>query len=744
MLMPLCGETIFSRPDLSGDNSLLFMAEHRDSYGRGNFRVLVKTSLETDETLLLTHYPEKHFYSDEGRELFLWNRFGLFAFGRTDKALPDRIDIYPSFEKGDKVQLGKPAPVSISPDGKYILYYREIDWCTGDLLIYDREKSYSRLIASPVNLDYDGNSIRWSGDSRFFAYVKGGDLFYFPMEKFLEDRLPSEETRRLGQGGAGSFKWGDDNTLYFIENDEVLAVPSDEMFALSFYDSPLHIGTVAGQLFFDFNPNFDNFWISPDKRHLLIQREEGALFVVNLDFRNYNKLGEIQRFPFLNLPVGMGVKKVLWTDKGKLIVLVGSELRSDEGNELYVYDPASNLDSFQETNQKMVVDIAMDREQKRISILYPDELTVRDVDRWSLLRSVATGENLACYWADDRDIILLGKEKSSLYNIITDKKDVLFFSQCDDYGFSLDGKIQISSGDSNYLLDEDNSRWEETGDTFFRETSLFNQDYRVFLTENNHPVLYSNLLMVRKTSGFGTEPLFTDLEALPSVIPAADQSGESSVFFNNGERTGRREVSLVFNISSGTAGMMDVLNDLAEYGIRATFFVNGDCIRKYPNAVRALALAGHELGSLFYTVMDMTDRRYNIDKDFIMRGLARNEDDFFRATGKELLPLWHAPWYFVNSEIVAASEEMNYTYIGRDLETLDWVDRGDDFLYYGADEIIRGIQEQVKPGSIIPVTIGSEFDREDYVFKKLELLLNGLIKDGYEIVPVGLLMEHAK
>ena len=227
-------------------------------------------------------------------------------------------------------------------------------------------------------------------------------------------------------------------------------------------------------------------------------------------------------------------------------------------------------------------------------------------------------------------------------------------------------------------------------------------------------------------------------------LETAVETGGSRFIFNHGSRSRRREVSLVFNVTSGITGMMDVLNVLAEYGVKSTFFINGDSIRKYPQAVKALSERDHELGSLFYTVIDMTDRKYNVDKDFIMRGLARNEDEFFRATGKELLPLWHAPWYFVNTNIVEASEEMNYTYVGRDVETLDWVNREDDFLYYSADDIINRIKEYIEPGSIIPLTIGSSSERDDYVFQKLELLLNGLIKDGFDVVPVGLLMEHSK
>ena len=74
-----------------------------------------------------------------------------------------------------------------------------------------------------------------------------------------------------------------------------------------------------------------------------------------------------------------------------------------------------------------------------------------------------------------------------------------------------------------------------------------------------------------------------------------------------------------------------------------------------PTLVKEIADSGHEVGSLFYAYFNMTDSRFAVDRDFVKGGLARNEDDYFAATGRELSLLWHAPYYIVNSEIIAAA-----------------------------------------------------------------------------------------
>ena len=182
---------------------------------------------------------------------------------------------------------------------------------------------------------------------------------------------------------------------------------------------------------------------------------------------------------------------------------------------------------------------------------------------------------------------------------------------------------------------------------------------------------------------------------------------------------------------------------------RATFFVNGEFVRRSPGAARLLAASGQETASMFFTTIDPTDARFSADRDYIRRGLAKAEDDWFAATGSELGLLWHTPYYSVNDDILRAGASMNYSYIGRDIDCLVWVSATDasriPASYLGAHAIVERIVAQVKPGSIIPVRVGiPEGGRADYLFLELPLLINALKELGYDVVPVSTLIEHAK
>ena len=254
--------------------------------------------------------------------------------------------------------------------------------------------------------------------------------------------------------------------------------------------------------------------------------------------------------------------------------------------------------------------------------------------------------------------------------------------------------------------------------------------------------------MVRSAKGLGTRSLLPAPGRAYAPFPAQDDV-RNPLVFDHGSRIRRREVSLAFNAYDGAEGLVGILDTLREYGIRATFFVNGEFVRRNPGAARLIAESGHEIGNMFFSVFDATDARYRADAEFVKRGLARTEDEYFAATGAELSLLWHSPNYSISSVLLEAAAEMNYTYIGRDVDPLDWVGRFQGTLtqglYAGAHDLVERTVTAALPGSIVPVRIGiPDGGREDYFYNELPLLINALLADGYEIVPVSVLMKHAE
>jgi peptidoglycan/xylan/chitin deacetylase (PgdA/CDA1 family) len=216
-----------------------------------------------------------------------------------------------------------------------------------------------------------------------------------------------------------------------------------------------------------------------------------------------------------------------------------------------------------------------------------------------------------------------------------------------------------------------------------------------------------------------------------------------------GRRTGLRELGLCFDLYDDAEGLPWVLEALDRFGMKATFFLNGEFIRRHPGAARDIAAAGHEAASMFFAPLDLSDARYRIGGDFVARGLARNEDEYFKAAGAELSLLWHPPYYSASSDISDVAFRAGYTTLTRNLDPLDWVSREEEqrlgLIQFSASDIIDRIMETKKTGDMVPIRLGLlPGGRKDYLYSRINVLMDALVREGYSVVPVSVLLEHSR
>jgi peptidoglycan/xylan/chitin deacetylase (PgdA/CDA1 family) len=185
---------------------------------------------------------------------------------------------------------------------------------------------------------------------------------------------------------------------------------------------------------------------------------------------------------------------------------------------------------------------------------------------------------------------------------------------------------------------------------------------------------------------------------------------------------------------------------MSRFGAPATFFLNGEFIRQNPDSAVAVGAAGFEAASMFYAPVDLNDARYAYTNDFIAKGLARNEDEYHRATGRELVLVWHPPYYAINGNAATAAWGAGYFTAGRTIDPMDWVTREDARQYsltqYSAGDMVDMIADAAKDGAIIPIRLGAlPGGRDTYLFTRLGLLLDALVRAGFELVPVSALVK---
>jgi len=711
-------EPVVSISDIAEDGSLLVNIT-ADQPGRGSYKSLFIVDLEDEDRIeTLTYFPEISSYFPETGELEIQNRFGLYRMTPGETTKLRELPFYPTITENKYPSEGRILPVSSSPDGKWVLRQEADGAVKCRYVVYGSTGGEGLVLSNNQIISLQNKPAFWSPDSRYLIYSDKGILYYVSSLQIENGRLPDSGYREIGRGTLSNIRWTSPDSLYYLRGKELFLLRPSEIFTRSFYSEPLPLLTVAGVIPIDFDRDSDKFWPSPDGSSLIMLKGNRNLFYFSL-----NETRETANLPFMHFTGGKTVQQLWWSPEGRAFFIAGGELFSlDENGGGFIRIP--DLSDIRK--------IVPSEDGRLLALLHPFGISIRNTETMEEQSFIKHNDPLDLFWLGSSQLLVVGGIRIELASLDGSERSVLTLSQIDKAGYDSRGALVAFSGESSYTYLPDSAHWVENSD----EKPLRNSKYE---TENNRVFVEDNSIIVRNISGFGNRSLFK--HDYPEIRDSISPENPDEGIFSHGSRTRGRTVSLVFNAIDNDTGLVEVLKVLNDYHLRATFFIGGDFIRYNPESTNLLALSQNEIGSLFYTQMDMTDFRYNIDKKFIIRGLGRNEDSFFDETGREVSTLWHAPWYVISPPIMEATEEMNYLYVGRDIDPLDWVvsdgSTGNRYLYQGSSELLERVLDEVKPGSIIPIRIGRPGEREDYFFRKLDLLINALLNDGYEIITVS-------
>jgi len=719
-------EPVVGISDMAEDGSLLVNIS-ADQPGRGSYSSLFVVNLEDGDRIdTLTYFPEISSYFPETGELEIQNRFGLYRLTPGRSTRLREMPFYPSITENKYPSDGRILPVSSSPDGKWVLQQEADGPVRCRYVVYGStgsEGSEGLVLSRNQIISLQDKPALWSPDSRYLIYSDKGRIYYVSSLQIESGRLPDSRFREIGRGTLSNIRWTSPDSLYYLRGRELLLLRPSEIFTRAFYSEPLPPGTVAGVIPIDFDPNSDKFWPSPDGSSIIILKGSRNLFYFKL-----NNTQETANLPFMHFTGGETVQQLWWSPGGHAFFIAGGELSTlDENTGGFIQ--ISDLSDIRK--------IVPSDDGRFLALLQPPGISILDTDTMEELSFIEHTDPLDLFWMDSSSLLIAGGLRTELASVNGTEKTVLTLSQIDKAGYDSRGTLVAFSGVSSYTYLPESDNWIENHDMKTLRTPVLETEAdRVFIEDNS--------IIVRSISGFGNRSLFE--HHYPDIKDPVSPEDSDQRVFSHGSRTRGRTISLVFNAIDNDEGFNDVLRVLRDYNIRATFFIGGDFIRRNPESAVLLAASRNEIGSLFYTQMDMTDFRYSIDKNFIVRGLGRNEDSFFNETGREVSTLWHAPWYVVSPPILEATREMNYLYVGRDIDPLDWVvsdgSAGNSALYLRSSELLERVLDEVKPGSIIPIRIGRPGEREDYFFRKLDLLINALLNEGYEIVTVSELKKR--
>lgn len=186
--------------------------------------------------------------------------------------------------------------------------------------------------------------------------------------------------------------------------------------------------------------------------------------------------------------------------------------------------------------------------------------------------------------------------------------------------------------------------------------------------------------------------------------------------------TKEKKVALSFDAAWGNEDTQKILDILKKNDVHATFFMTGGWVESYPDDVKAICEAGHDLGNHSEHHKNMSQ----ISEEEKTKELLSVHEKVKKLTGKDM-ELFRPPYGDYDDRVILNAKENGYYTIQWSVDSLDWKD-------YGADNIIDTVlnHKELSNGAIILCHNGAKYTAE-----ALEALITGLKEKGYEIVPIS-------
>ena len=206
----------------------------------------------------------------------------------------------------------------------------------------------------------------------------------------------------------------------------------------------------------------------------------------------------------------------------------------------------------------------------------------------------------------------------------------------------------------------------------------------------------------------------------PAIVGASASARQLPIYCVQRDQ---KMISISFDAAWGNEDTQQLIDILEQYQVKATFFVVGEWVDKYPESVKALSDAGHEVMNHSNTHPHMNQ----MSREEVISDVEACNDKIESVTGVRPT-LIRPPYGEYNDTVISAIRSIGMEPIQWDVDSLDWKD-------LSAAEITARVTGKVQPGSIVLFHNAALHTPE-----ALPTILEELLREGYTFVPISQLL----
>ena len=181
-----------------------------------------------------------------------------------------------------------------------------------------------------------------------------------------------------------------------------------------------------------------------------------------------------------------------------------------------------------------------------------------------------------------------------------------------------------------------------------------------------------------------------------------------------------KKIALTFDVAWGDEDTDEIISLLNENDVKASFFVVGGFVDRYPESVKKIYDSGNEILNHSDTHLHMSE----LSKEQMVKELNGCEEKIKKITGTSM-KIFRPPYGDYNEKLIKTVKEQGYVPVQWDVDSLDWKD-------LSVKEICSRVKSSTQEGSIILFHVGAK-----NTAAALKEIIPQLKEKGFQFVKVS-------